>query len=46
LVEADVQRARAATAESEAVAAVRAIRAHADQLEAFVRERSAGAPRM
>jgi hypothetical protein len=38
LVEADVQRARETTAESEAVAAVRAIRAHADQLEAFVRD--------
>jgi hypothetical protein len=42
LVEADVQRARAATADSDAVAAVRAIRAHADQLEAFIRERGPG----
>jgi hypothetical protein len=40
LVEADVQRARAATAESDAVAAVRAIRAHTDQLEAFIRDRA------
>jgi len=38
-VEADVQRAHAATAESDAVATVRAIRAHADQSEAFIRER-------
>ena len=38
LVEADVQRAREATAESDAVAAVRAIRAHADELEKFIRE--------
>ena len=38
LVEADVQRAREVTPESEAVAAVRAIRAHADQLEAFIRD--------
>jgi hypothetical protein len=38
LVEADVQRAREATPESDAVAAVRANRAHADALEAFVRE--------
>jgi NADPH-dependent ferric siderophore reductase len=38
LVEADVQRAHEATPESDAVAAVRAIRAHADQLEAFIRD--------
>jgi hypothetical protein len=37
LVEADVQRAREATPESDAVAALRSIRAHADQLEAFIR---------
>jgi hypothetical protein len=41
LVEADVQRARVATAESDAVAAVRAIRAHAEQLEAFIRASNA-----
>jgi hypothetical protein len=40
LVEADVQRARDTTAESDAVAAVRAIRAHADELEAFIRDRN------
>jgi hypothetical protein len=40
LVEADVHRAREATAESDAVAAVRAIRAHADELEAFIRDRN------
>jgi hypothetical protein len=40
LVEADVQRARESTPESEALAAVRAVRAHADQLEAFVRDRA------
>jgi hypothetical protein len=38
LVEADVQRAREATPESDAVAAVRAIRAHANQLEALIRD--------
>ena len=38
LVEADVQRARESTPESEAVAALRSIRAHADQLEAFIRD--------
>jgi hypothetical protein len=38
LVEADVQRAFVATPESEAVAALRAIRMHADQLEAFIRD--------
>src|SRR3954469_18108122 len=38
LVEADVQQARGATPESEAVAALRSIRAHADQLEAFIRD--------
>jgi hypothetical protein len=38
LVEADVQRAREATPESEAVAALRSIRAHADRLEAFIRD--------
>jgi hypothetical protein len=36
LVEADVQRAREATPESEAAAAVRAIHAHADALEAQI----------
>ena len=41
LVEADVQRAREATTESDAVAAVRAIRAHAEQLEAFIRTSNA-----
>jgi hypothetical protein len=41
LVEADVQRAREATAESDAVAAVRAIRAHVEQLEAFIRASNA-----
>jgi hypothetical protein len=40
LVEADVRRARESTPESEALAAVRAVRAHADQLEAFVRARA------
>ncbi len=38
LVEADVQRAREATPESKAVAALRSIRAHTDQLEAFIRD--------
>jgi hypothetical protein len=38
LVEADVERARAATPESDAVAALRSIRAHADHLEAFIRD--------
>jgi hypothetical protein len=38
LVEADVQRARESTPESEAVAALRSIRAYADQLEAFIRD--------
>lgn len=41
LVEADVQRARASTPESDAVDAVRSIRAYADILEAFVRDSSA-----
>jgi hypothetical protein len=38
LVEADVQRARETTPESDAVAALRSIRAHADVLEAYVRD--------
>jgi hypothetical protein len=42
LVEADIQNARESTPESEAVAAVRSIRAHADRLEAFVRARLDG----
>jgi hypothetical protein len=37
LVEADVQRAREATPEAEAAAAVRAIRAHVNALDAFIR---------
>jgi hypothetical protein len=37
LVEADVRRAMGSTPESEAVEAVRAIREHADRLEAYVR---------
>ena len=41
LVEADVQRAREATPESDALTAIASIRNHAIQLEAFVRE-SAG----
>ena len=41
LVEADVRRAREATAESDAVAAVRGIRAHAEQLEAIIRASNA-----
>jgi hypothetical protein len=46
LVEADVQNARESTPESEAVAAVRSIRAHADRLEAFVRDQAARAARL
>jgi hypothetical protein len=37
-VEAEVLRAREVTSQSEAVAAVRPIRAHADQLETFIRD--------
>jgi hypothetical protein len=40
VVDADVQRARESTPESEALAALRAVRAHADQLEAFVSDRA------
>jgi len=40
LVETDVSRAREATTGSDAIAAARAIRAYADELEAFIRERS------
>jgi hypothetical protein len=41
LVEADVQRARESTPELDAVAALRSIRAHADVLEAYIRDSSA-----
>jgi hypothetical protein len=41
LVEADVQRARESTPESDAVDALKSIRAHADTLEAFIRDSGA-----